>query len=190
MFGDGVRWRAVSEWLHWEEERGGSTGISCGHYWKSGSTCRTWFTGVVVKSNINMLLLLFPIFKCCCCYINSGFYICMYFVFFLQYLHNEKKLLHGDMKSCNVVIKGDFESIKICDVGVSLPLGWKHAGYEKISYFSIIFPCFNHLVFFIFSYLYLIVLNDGPSVENHSINPMKSDVWNNNLKNLVCFLFV
>ncbi|XP_073667446.1 lymphokine-activated killer T-cell-originated protein kinase homolog [Paramisgurnus dabryanus] len=40
----------------------------------------------------------------------------------LQYLHNEKKLLHGDMKSCNVVIKGDFESIKICDVGVSLPL--------------------------------------------------------------------
>ncbi|XP_016392972.1 lymphokine-activated killer T-cell-originated protein kinase homolog isoform X2 [Sinocyclocheilus rhinocerous] len=40
----------------------------------------------------------------------------------LQYLHNEKKLLHGDMKSCNVVIKDDFESIKICDVGVSLPL--------------------------------------------------------------------
>ncbi|XP_072299968.1 lymphokine-activated killer T-cell-originated protein kinase homolog [Eucyclogobius newberryi] len=40
----------------------------------------------------------------------------------LQYLHNEKKLLHGDMKSCNVVIKGDFDTIKICDVGVSLPL--------------------------------------------------------------------
>ncbi|XP_072512691.1 lymphokine-activated killer T-cell-originated protein kinase homolog [Salminus brasiliensis] len=40
----------------------------------------------------------------------------------LQYLHNEKKLLHGDMKSCNIVIKGDFESIKICDVGVSLRL--------------------------------------------------------------------
>lgn len=39
-----------------------------------------------------------------------------------QYLHNEKRLLHGDMKSCNVVIKGDFESIKICDVGVSLQL--------------------------------------------------------------------
>lgn len=43
-------------------------------------------------------------------------------IIFLKYLHNEKKLLHGDMKSCNVVIKGDFESIKICDVGVSLPL--------------------------------------------------------------------
>ncbi|KAM7367622.1 hypothetical protein PAMP_013908 [Pampus punctatissimus] len=40
----------------------------------------------------------------------------------LQYLHNEKKLLHGDMKSCNVVIKGDFEAVKICDVGVSLQL--------------------------------------------------------------------
>ncbi|KAG7215084.1 hypothetical protein INR49_022793 [Caranx melampygus] len=44
----------------------------------------------------------------------------------LQYLHNEKKLLHGDMKSCNVVIKGDFETVKICDVGVSLQLEEKH----------------------------------------------------------------
>ncbi|XP_024233797.1 lymphokine-activated killer T-cell-originated protein kinase homolog isoform X3 [Oncorhynchus tshawytscha] len=40
----------------------------------------------------------------------------------LQYLHNAKKLLHGDMKSCNVVIKGNFETVKICDVGVSLQL--------------------------------------------------------------------
>uniref|UniRef100_A0A1A8R7Z5 PDZ binding kinase n=1 Tax=Nothobranchius rachovii TaxID=451742 RepID=A0A1A8R7Z5_9TELE len=40
----------------------------------------------------------------------------------LMYLHNEKKLLHGDMKSCNVVIRGDFETVKICDVGVSLKL--------------------------------------------------------------------
>ncbi|NXP71633.1 TOPK kinase, partial [Ramphastos sulfuratus] len=40
----------------------------------------------------------------------------------LEYLHNEKHLLHGDIKSPNVVIKGDFEAIKICDVGVSLPL--------------------------------------------------------------------
>ncbi|XP_061900882.1 lymphokine-activated killer T-cell-originated protein kinase homolog isoform X2 [Entelurus aequoreus] len=39
----------------------------------------------------------------------------------LQYLH-ERRLLHGDIKSCNVVIKGDFEEVKICDVGVSLPL--------------------------------------------------------------------
>ncbi|XP_040286884.1 lymphokine-activated killer T-cell-originated protein kinase isoform X1 [Bufo bufo] len=40
----------------------------------------------------------------------------------LKYLHIDKKILHGDIKSSNVVIKGDFESIKICDVGVSLPL--------------------------------------------------------------------
>ncbi|XP_053315241.1 lymphokine-activated killer T-cell-originated protein kinase isoform X2 [Spea bombifrons] len=40
----------------------------------------------------------------------------------LKYLHNEKKILHGDIKSSNVVIKGDFESVKICDVGVSLHL--------------------------------------------------------------------
>nr|XP_057934184.1 lymphokine-activated killer T-cell-originated protein kinase homolog [Doryrhamphus excisus] len=40
----------------------------------------------------------------------------------LQYLHNERRLLHGDMKSGNVVIKGDFDAVKICDVGVSLPL--------------------------------------------------------------------
>ncbi|XP_027488624.1 lymphokine-activated killer T-cell-originated protein kinase, partial [Corapipo altera] len=38
------------------------------------------------------------------------------------YLHNEKKLLHGDIKSPNVVVRGDFEAVKICDVGVSLPL--------------------------------------------------------------------
>ncbi|XP_046878023.1 lymphokine-activated killer T-cell-originated protein kinase homolog isoform X2 [Hypomesus transpacificus] len=40
----------------------------------------------------------------------------------LQYLHNEKRLLHGDIKSCNVVVKGDFDTVKICDVGVSLQL--------------------------------------------------------------------
>ncbi|XP_063296864.1 lymphokine-activated killer T-cell-originated protein kinase-like [Pelobates fuscus] len=40
----------------------------------------------------------------------------------LKYLHNEKKILHGDIKSSNVVVNGDFESIKICDVGVSLHL--------------------------------------------------------------------
>lgn len=39
-----------------------------------------------------------------------------------QYLHNDKKLLHGDIKSSNVVVKGDFEAVKICDVGMSLPL--------------------------------------------------------------------
>uniref|UniRef100_A0A8C5K310 Protein kinase domain-containing protein n=1 Tax=Jaculus jaculus TaxID=51337 RepID=A0A8C5K310_JACJA len=42
----------------------------------------------------------------------------------LKYLHQEKKLLHGDIKSSNIVIKGfkDFETVKICDVEVSLQL--------------------------------------------------------------------
>ncbi|KFP21296.1 Lymphokine-activated killer T-cell-originated protein kinase, partial [Egretta garzetta] len=40
----------------------------------------------------------------------------------LKYLHNDKKLLHGDIKSSNVVVKGDFEAVKICDVGLSMPL--------------------------------------------------------------------
>lgn len=34
------------------------------------------------------------------------------------------------MKSCNVVIKGDFESVKICDIGVSLPLDENMKGEE------------------------------------------------------------
>ncbi|XP_030125615.4 lymphokine-activated killer T-cell-originated protein kinase [Taeniopygia guttata] len=40
----------------------------------------------------------------------------------LQYLHTEQRLLHGDIKSPNVVVRGAFETVKICDVGVSLRL--------------------------------------------------------------------
>lgn len=29
----------------------------------------------------------------------------------LSYLHNEKKLLHGDIKSSNVLIKGEFDEV-------------------------------------------------------------------------------
>lgn len=40
----------------------------------------------------------------------------------LNYLHNEALILHGDMKSFNVLIKGDFTICKLCDFGVSVPI--------------------------------------------------------------------
>ncbi|XP_050330827.1 lymphokine-activated killer T-cell-originated protein kinase [Bactrocera neohumeralis] len=43
----------------------------------------------------------------------------------LDYLHTEVKLLHGDLKSFNVLVKGDFEICKLCDFGVSLPMDEK-----------------------------------------------------------------
>ncbi|XP_032580272.1 lymphokine-activated killer T-cell-originated protein kinase [Drosophila sechellia] len=40
----------------------------------------------------------------------------------LDFLHNEARLMHGDIKSFNVLVKGEFEICKLCDFGVSLPL--------------------------------------------------------------------
>jgi len=40
----------------------------------------------------------------------------------LNYLHEEMKMIHGDLKSGNVLISGDFEIVKLCDFGVSRKL--------------------------------------------------------------------
>ena len=40
----------------------------------------------------------------------------------LDYLHRDHRLLHGDMKSGNVLVKGDFDEVKLCDFGVTCPL--------------------------------------------------------------------
>ena len=40
----------------------------------------------------------------------------------LAYLHNEHHLLHGDVKSANILLSRDLRRVKICDLGVSIPL--------------------------------------------------------------------
>lgn len=52
----------------------------------------------------------------------------------LQYLHDEKKLLHGDLKSANVLIKGDFTVAKLCDFGVALKLNEKGEACQDEEY--------------------------------------------------------
>lgn len=48
----------------------------------------------------------------------------------LDYLHNKAMLLHCDIKSYNVLIKGEFDVCKLCDFGVALPL--KPDGYVDV----------------------------------------------------------
>ncbi|XP_001599799.1 lymphokine-activated killer T-cell-originated protein kinase [Nasonia vitripennis] len=40
----------------------------------------------------------------------------------LEYLHHTAYILHGDMKSYNVLVTKDYSVVKICDFGVSVPL--------------------------------------------------------------------
>ena len=54
----------------------------------------------------------------------------------LHYLHGEKLLLHGDIKSGNVLVFGDFVIAKLCDFGVALPLD-KANGNVKPGHFYV-----------------------------------------------------
>lgn len=40
----------------------------------------------------------------------------------LEYLHHTARILHGDLKSYNVLVSNNLKTVKLCDFGVSVPL--------------------------------------------------------------------
>lgn len=56
------------------------------------------------------------------CYFTVILQVCADIFNALNYLHTDALILHGDMKSYNILIKQQFSICKLCDFGVSLPL--------------------------------------------------------------------
>nr|XP_045598850.1 lymphokine-activated killer T-cell-originated protein kinase-like [Procambarus clarkii] len=52
----------------------------------------------------------------------------------LIYLHDEMHLLHGDLKSANILIKNNFDTVKLCDFGVTLKLNENGVASEDECY--------------------------------------------------------
>ncbi|KAJ8918609.1 hypothetical protein NQ315_013115, partial [Exocentrus adspersus] len=48
--------------------------------------------------------------------------VCKDIVEALDYLHNTALLMHCDIKSYNVLVRGDFDICKLCDFGICLPV--------------------------------------------------------------------
>ena len=48
----------------------------------------------------------------------------------LCHLHEVEAVLHGDIKSANVLASRDLTRVKVCDLGVSLPLAPRRAVTE------------------------------------------------------------
>jgi len=48
----------------------------------------------------------------------------------LTYIHNTHHLLHGDLKSANVLVSGDFIEVKLCDFGVCVRLNPNNTGQK------------------------------------------------------------
>ena len=55
----------------------------------------------------------------------------------LHYLHNDKRILHGDIKSGNVLVHGRFEQMKLCDFGVSIFLNKTLTGAQDTNAFYV-----------------------------------------------------
>ncbi|XP_041977226.1 lymphokine-activated killer T-cell-originated protein kinase homolog [Aricia agestis] len=80
----------------------------------------------------------------------------------LDYLHTKMQILHGDMKSYNVLVNGDFQICKLCDFGVTLPLD-ENGIFDKENAKNVLY--------------YGTEAWSAPEVINGGVISNKTDVW-------------